>query len=224
MVSKAHTPSNRITSIPDIDVALLADTQAYLRNELAARPSERQLVKAWVRFYELMSPRIRRYAVASRVAQADLDDCVQQVWTELLRKLPSFRFDPARGRFSSWLFALVHSRAVDLLRKRSRQPSTGAWEQLANRPAGRECDPVMLCERQADRALVRQILGELQKRASVCSYRVLYLRWMRGHSVNEVAGALGLTTQQVRFRCHRMLQKLRLLFAGEIAEQDLQFS
>jgi hypothetical protein len=60
-------------------------------------------------------------------------------------------------------------------------------------------------------------LAELFGRVSECSYRILYLCWIERRPLPEIAAALGMTPAQVRFRHHRVKQKLRSLFVERTA-------
>jgi RNA polymerase sigma factor (sigma-70 family) len=72
--------------------------------------------------------------------KTDLDDCVQEVWAELVTLLRVLRYDPRRGRFRTWLYTIVHSRATDLLRRRLRHPADGLGARAAAL-GSREGDP-----------------------------------------------------------------------------------
>jgi RNA polymerase sigma-70 factor (ECF subfamily) len=194
----------------DIDLELLQDTQAYLLCRSQRRTPDRQRAQAWGRFYRTYGPLIRHYAVACRVPATDCDDCIQQVWAELVQKLPGFCYDPFRGRFRSWLYTLVRSKATDLLRRRRRRARrlAGGSEKTL---CGRDGDPATEYERQCQKAAVQGVLKQLQQRVSTCSYRVLYLRWIEERTVREVAAVLGLTPERVRARTYRMKQQFRRL-------------
>src|SRR6516225_5806842 len=58
---------------------------------------------------------------------AAVDDLFQQTWLHVVRHI--HRYDPARS-FDTWLFAIAHNTAIDLLRRRS-------GESLADYPADR---------------------------------------------------------------------------------------
>ena len=47
---------------------------------------------------------------------ADADDIVQMVFADLARNLPSFKYDREKGRFRSYLAALVKWRVIDRLK------------------------------------------------------------------------------------------------------------
>jgi len=72
-------------------------------------------------------------------------------------------------------------------------------------------------------AQVRNALAELAPQVSATSFCVLYLRSIKECTVPEVASQLGLTSEQVRFRHHRMKQKLRHqieVLAGDACSGD----
>ena len=201
----------------DLDVGLLQDTQAYLECRFCHEPPRASWAEAWERFFQVCGPLIHRFALACRVPSADLDDCVQEVWTELVARLRGRRYNPRRGRFRTWLYTIVHSKATDLLRRRLRHPT----ESLGGRAAAlgsREGDPAAEGERRSQQEAVRRVLAALRRRVSERSYQVLYLRWIEGWTTREVAVALGLTSAQVRSRDHRMKGKCRSLFGTGTGE------
>jgi DNA-directed RNA polymerase specialized sigma24 family protein len=67
---------------------------------------------------------------------------------------------------------------------------------------------------------VRTALARLAKQVSATSFQVLYLRWIEGRTFLEIADALDLMPDQVRFRHHRMKQKFRELFE-RLIEQNI---
>ena len=189
------------------DLQLLHDTQAYLRCQAEHRIPSPSLREAWERFYDRYTPVLRRYALKWRVPPADLHDCLQDVWKDLLRSLLRLDFDPRRARLESWLSRLVRSKATDLIRRRARNHA----ESLDRREVSFECpssNPLACLERQADQEVVRGLLAELRQRVSPCSFDVLYMRSIEGRTVPEIAATLGLTTRQVWFRYHRMKRRL----------------
>lgn len=205
----------------DIDRELLQRTQAYLECQSKGLPADRPLRKAWEEFYDTYTPLIRRFAIRCRVRKTDLDDCVQQVLTEVIRRLPDFRHDSKRAHFPSWLYTLVHNRATDLLRYRARHPAESLSAAAAAELRASDGDPALAYEQARQRMMVRRVLADLNKRVSIIDYCVLHMRWIEGHSVSEVASALGLTPEQVSRRSYRMKQKFRRLFERHTGQEGL---
>jgi hypothetical protein len=129
--------------------------QAYLECQSKRLPAAWPLRRAWEQFYDAYAPLIRRFAVTCGVRDVDLDDCVQQVLTEVIGSLGSFHHDSERAQFRSWLYALVHSRATDLLRYRVRHPAEPLSEAAATKLCARDGDPAAAYERQRQRATVQ---------------------------------------------------------------------
>jgi DNA-directed RNA polymerase specialized sigma24 family protein len=102
-----------------LDPELLQETQTYLQRRFRRQAHADVTAESWERFYQICDSLIRCYARAFNVPRADLTDLVQEVWTELVKTLRDFHYDRQRGRFSSWLYRVVQSKAIDLLRGRT---------------------------------------------------------------------------------------------------------
>jgi RNA polymerase sigma factor (sigma-70 family) len=195
----------------DIDPELLQKTQAYLETRRLRQPMSSSLSEAWEQFYSTYNQILRHLAVACGVRPAELDECVQEVWATLVAKLGTFHHDSQRGRFTSWLYILVHSKAADLVRARTRHPT----EQLAHATAaelrGREADPAVEYAERCDQSRVRDALDGLRKQISDPDYSILRMHWLEGRPLQEIAAVLNLTPGQVWTRHHRVKSRLRLL-------------
>jgi RNA polymerase sigma factor (sigma-70 family) len=143
----------------------------------------------------------------------DVDDCAQEAWVDLLKTLPAFELDDSRGRFTSWLYSIVRSKAADQVRRRSRRPAEAMTPVVAGTLASAEASPVSRAEAADDGEAVHRALTLLAARSSEQSYRVLHLRQVEGRDVADVAAALGIQPRQVWVTEHRMKRKLRDLLA-----------
>jgi RNA polymerase sigma-70 factor (ECF subfamily) len=194
----------------DISSSQLQDVQAYLESRRLGMIPHPRLCEAWQHFYERQAPLIRTFVAARHLSEADRNDCIQEVWKEVVVKLGEFRQDPRRGGFRAWLLVVARCKAVDAFRRRVRHPTVALDAQAAVLDRAR--DPADEHERRLVRRLVRDVLAELSGRVSACSYQILRLRWIEGRPLPEIAAHLGLTPAQVRFRHHRVKQKFRRLF------------
>ena len=104
---------------------------------------------------------------------------------------------------------LARNKAIDSIRRRNRH----VVETLADDEAGAPMDPRpgpdAEYERRQTLSKVQGLLLELSRNVSQTSFQALYQRWIEERSTAEVAASLGLTTDQVRFRTHRMKRRLR---------------
>jgi RNA polymerase sigma factor (sigma-70 family) len=203
---------------PDVAPQLVEHVQAYLRSlRLGGRPDP-GLRRAWEDFYRLHRPLVDRVVGAFRLSEQDAEDCVQEVWTAIIGRLPHFERDPSRGRFCSWLARLIHNQVIDFVRKASRRDAR-LVALPEGTPANRNSDPVAAFRRSERRRLVRHVLEHLQQQVSETNYRLAYLRWVEGQDVPTVAGDLGLTSQQVWYRHHRVKKRLRRLLEAHSVPQ-----
>ncbi|MDB5174691.1 MAG: polymerase sigma factor, sigma-70 family [Phycisphaerales bacterium] len=181
----------------------------YLRCRTARITPSAESTLAWEQFYAWTDARIRRFAGARRARGIEVDECAQEVWSDLMQRLQTFKADRARGSFGTWLYAVVRNKAADMARRRARQPSMSLSAPEAPDPGDVRDDPARLCEQRAERAAVRGALGEMKSRSSEQTYRVLHMRYLEGKGVGEVALALGMTPGQVWTREHRIKRNLR---------------
>jgi RNA polymerase sigma factor (sigma-70 family) len=187
----------------------------YIRCRSTKTEIAPHLPTAWREFYSVCDSAIGRFAARLRLRGADVDDCKQDVWADLMRSLPGFRLDDSRGRFSSWLYTIVRSKATDVLRRQARQPRTSLWAASIATPSDQNDDPAIHCQQRAEREAVQHALSRLRNVASAQSYRVAQLRWIEQRDVQEVAALLGMTPEQVWVREHRMKRKFREVFENQ---------
>jgi RNA polymerase sigma factor (sigma-70 family) len=175
--------------------------------------------RAWEGFYDQCDSTIRRFAASRGVRGGDLDDCAQEVWADLIKRLPTFELDSSKGRFESWLYRVVANKTADLRRNSARRAERGAGSELTQVMRDPGPGPSDRIEREEACCAVRQALAEVKKDVSQESYQVLCLRQLEGWDVDRVAGELGLSASQIWAREHRMKRKLGgiLAQAGEIA-------
>src|SRR5439155_4928421 len=54
-------------------------------------------------------PRVRRIAQGHLKHRGDVEDCVQDVWVDLVEQLPALRLDSSRGELRSWISAVTRN-------------------------------------------------------------------------------------------------------------------
>ncbi len=71
--------------------------------------------------------------------------------------------------------------------------------------------PEELCMQTEVQAWISGLLARLQSRSSPTTYEAYCRRFVSGQSIDEIATALSLTPEEVRYRCYRVSRKLRQL-------------
>lgn len=76
----------------------------------------------WNRFYALYEKPILAFAASHSLHEAECADVLQETMVKMLR-IGFSRFDPAKGRFTGFLFNLAKSCVIDAIRRRNRSES-----------------------------------------------------------------------------------------------------
>ena len=196
----------------ELSASLIEQAGAYLRCTTEGDEPTLELRQAWEQFYNACDPVIRKFARKVAPRQIDLDDCVQDVWADLVKNLRDFKLDRSRGKFTSWLYTVVRSKATNQLRRQARDGCDGILA-AARAVAPDADDPARQFDRQSQRQIVRSALAKLKDISSDRSFAVLHMRQIEGRSVREVAQSLGMKSGQVWVTEHRMKRKLRNLLS-----------
>ncbi|MFO0612104.1 MAG: sigma-70 family RNA polymerase sigma factor [Polyangiaceae bacterium] len=149
--------------------------------------------------HDALRARLRPF-IARRVAPADVDDVLQDVFVRLQRSLPDLRDD---DRFGPWVFQLARHAIVDHLRTRARHP-------IARGDAPEEPAP----EADGDGDVASQLalyigpfVGMLEE-----PYRTaLTLTELEGRTQKEAAELLGISLSGMKSRVQRGRERLRAL-------------
>ncbi len=188
--------------------ALAKDLLVAEEDELARlRRGDPAAVACMVERYQ---HRLYRYLVRL-VGQTSLaDDLFQQTWLHAVRQMD--RYD-ARRSFDTWLFAIAHNAAMDLLR---RKPGESLDEDAAGCPTS---DPDALAlaitaERAAILASEMDALPALYREA-------LTLRFEDGMKLGEIAEVTGTPLSTVKSRVQRALESLRRSIGSRWRKEDL---
>src|SRR5213594_4395872 len=157
----------------------------------AAREGDRP---AFGKLYDRFARMVHGILLA-RVPRSEVDDLVQDVFLQALRRVHTLR-DPSA--FGPWLAMIARNRAMDFHR-RNRETS-----ELSDEIAAR--DP-----QQAEAVAVFSAIKDLPE-----AYReTLMLRLVEGMTGQEIADRTGLTAASVRVNLHRGMKLLREKLGGE---------
>jgi RNA polymerase sigma-70 factor (ECF subfamily) len=156
--------------------------------------------------------RLYRYLLRLVREPAAADDLFQQTWLHAAGQI--HRYDPRRS-FDTWLFAIAHNAAMDLLRRR-----TG--ESLDDPDRGREWAAVepdaLAAAITSERSAI--LAAELANLPAV--YReALTLRFEEGMKIEEIAEVTHAPASTVKSRVQRGLESLRQRIAARWRKEDL---
>jgi len=87
------------------------------RRTLLWRMRDPHAERAWEEFYQMYWAVIVRYAQKMGLNEAEAQDVLQETMMVLLRILPQFQYDPAKGKFRNFLLTIVRRKALAAWRR-----------------------------------------------------------------------------------------------------------
>jgi RNA polymerase sigma-70 factor (ECF subfamily) len=172
---------------------------------------------AWREFDEQYRELLMRYCVRSGLNAADGDDICQIVFAALVRTMPTFRFDPARGRFRSYLGRMVTNA---ILQQRARGSAPASLDRaVLELLAAPEVALETTWEEEWTNHHLRRALATLRRQTQPGTMEA-FERLLAGKSVAEVAQELHMTTDGVHKIKQRIGERLREEVERQVREED----
>jgi RNA polymerase sigma-70 factor (ECF subfamily) len=202
----AHTDPQafpRSEPMATIDLSEARDRELVLRIRGGDEEAFRGL---FARYAPTAMALARRVVLKAHLAE----EIVQEVFLALWKNPDAY--DQRRGSVRSWLMAMVHHRAVDLVRReeayrRRAEEQVAEARAMAPDPADQVAEEIDLPrERQAVRAALVDLPEEQR--------RVIELMYFDGLSQSRIAERLGLPLGTVKSRTLLGMRKLRAALAG----------
>jgi RNA polymerase sigma-70 factor (ECF subfamily) len=163
---------------------------------------------AWL--YNRHVDRIHRICYRIVLDPSQVQDCVQEVWLKVFRKLNRFHCDKS---FAAWLNSVTANTAIDYYRKWVRQRNYINSNEIHLRAMVTSENP---SDQQVDSAYIQQRIREALETISVKQRTVFILRYYEDMPIAEIAQTLGCTEGAVRTHIRRSLLALRAKLTGKI--------
>ena len=150
--------------------------------------------------YELLSPRLFRYAVRLLGDPNLAEDCVSETFSRFLKALE--RGAGPRDQIKAYLYRIAHNWINDHYRQRPPESSLDSWQL-----EGSLEEPSALDGHAWERQQLRQALLQLPD----IQRQVVMLRFFEEWSHEEIASATGKTVEATRALQYRAINALRTL-------------
>ena len=175
---------------------------------------------AWARFVDMYGPVVHHLGrlLSPGISDADTDDAVQDVFVKLVNILRSGAYDPAKGKFRTYLSTLVRRLLIDryreaAARRRDRQVEIEVAEEIAvedDPGAWMDAKWRIACRMAAERRVMEESALAEQSR------EVWRLLSVEGLSVKDAARRLGIpsnTVSKVKRRIETRIAAVCALYA-----------
>ena len=192
--------------------AVLAQTTTHIT--LLARVSRGQDPSAWREFCDRYEDLIRAFARRRGVRPTDTDDVVQDVLLALTKAMPGFAYDPAKGKFRSYLKTVV----LHAISRRSCQtmPATPLPDGSMSGPGD---DPEPLWESEWRQYHLRRAMKTIRAEFGSSDIAAFEAYVREGRSADDTAAALGISVDSVYQAKSRILRRLGQLIESQVAEE-----
>jgi RNA polymerase sigma factor (sigma-70 family) len=171
---------------------------------------------AWAEFAERYREFLIRFCRGQGLQQADAEDAVQIVLTNLARAMPGFVYLPERGRFRDYLYRCTRN-AISLLGARSRPLAIADPDVTEDPRAAAESREAW--EREWIGHHYRLAMQTVRQSFDPRSIEIFDLSLER-RSIAELAARFGMTTQAVHKVRQRIKDRLEQLIAAQLQEEE----
>lgn len=193
---------------------LKSETSASLLQRLRISPDSVD----WQRLVDLYTPLIRGWLRQHSLQDADADDLVQEVMTALVRELPTFHYDRAKGSFRGWLRTLTVNRLRNFWRARHARPrvtgDSDFREVHLNQLEDPHTDLARLWDHEHDQHVARVLLQAIEPLFTPATWKAFRLTALEGANACVAAAQLGTSCNAVLVAKSRVLRRLRLEMQG----------
>lgn len=160
---------------------------------------------AWRTFVDLYGPVIYGYARKKGFTDADAADVVQEVLAQVARSIRSFEYQPDRGRFRNWLYAVTRSKILRIQQRSESAPTPTVIDDAQVASAGEEPAWVELFN--------AEVLNAALARVRPCfeaeTWEVFERVWVHDQPAADVARALNRPIHSVYVAKSRVVNRLK---------------
>ncbi|HKQ48931.1 MAG TPA: sigma-70 family RNA polymerase sigma factor [Phycisphaerae bacterium] len=182
---------------------------------LLLRLKDHRDAAAWQVFDDIYRPMMERFALVRGLAPADAEDVVQQCMAALADHIRSFEYDPAKGRFKSWLRTMVNNKVRNFVRdRREVAGDSGPFRDLASPEASAE----EVFEKLWKQEHLWHCLRRIEAQVDATTFTAFRLFVLEQRPVEEVSAASGLSANNVYTIKWRLTQKVAEMMAELVGD------
>lgn len=191
------------------------------RQTLLARLRDWNDQEGWREFFDTYWRLIFNVARQAGLSEPEAQDVVQETLLTVAKKMPDFRYDPAKGSFKAWLLLNVRSRIAEHWRRRLRrdrhhaEPPTGDGRDttfLQRVPDEQDADLDAVWQKEWESNVLRTALERTKAKVSARQFLIFDLAALKETPLAKITRTLGVNVAQVYLAKHRVGK----VFKGEL--------
>jgi RNA polymerase sigma-70 factor (ECF subfamily) len=195
-----------------------ADDSLLTRRTLLSRLRNLDDQESWRTFFDLYWRLLYNVARKSGLDDPGAQEIVQDTVIAVARKMPEFRYDPARGTFRQWLLRITRRRIIDHLRRIYRQPpkaevapeSLDEAEEHAAAITDQSASAIDAAwNEEWEKATFDAALARVRAAINPRHFQVFDYCVLKEWPASKVAATLGLNAAQVYLAKHRVAQAMK---------------
>ncbi len=173
---------------------------------------------AWREFCDRYAVLIRGFAQRRGLQAADCDEVAQEVLVSLTRSMPQFKYDPAKGKFRSYLKTVV---LHEIFRKTRQKRGEVLLEEVeaAKDSAGADPEIEQVWEAEWRQYHVRQAMRLIEVEFKEADRAAFEAYAVEGGDAAEVADSLSLSVDQVYQAKSRIMKRLVQIIEQQVQEE-----
>ena len=193
-----------------------AETTTHLT--LLARLTAGRDPDAWDEFCRRYGELVRGFAHRQGLQAADCDDILQDVLIRLVRTMPRFTYDPAKGKFRSYLKTVVLRAVYERFSQKKGVKPVENIESAANSAAG-DAQIEQVWETEWRRYHLRQAMRTIEVEFSAKDVAAFQAYAVDGRDVQTTCDLLGISADQVYQAKSRILRRLSALIEQQVEDE-----
>lgn len=165
---------------------------------------------AWETFSEIYEPLIFAFCRKRGLQEADARDVTQDTLLSVIRAIQKFEYDPAHGKFRSWLYRVIRSKLANHFSKSAKQVRGSGQtvvNQMLNEQPGVEEEQAF--DREAEQRVFEWACEKVRPEFEEKTWQAFHRVAVRQEKSNAVADALGMSVGAVYIAKSRVIKRLQ---------------
>lgn len=170
--------------------------------------------ESWTLFVNLYAPPIYRFLKRQGLQDADAADLAQEVFTAVALWIDRLRYDPQRGMFRGWLFAIIRHKLYNHI-NRLQPPDLGSGDPVIQQRLEDEPEPEpavpedRVWDEEYEMCVLHWAADKVRTDFRDRTWQAFWQTSVEGRPADDVATELSMTTGAVWVAKCRVLKKLR---------------